>query len=96
MRVEAPNNGLDPGTAGVMERGLRLRVTILVENDSLEGREDLRAEFGLSLLVEPEVGARRIGNLYESFSWQLRDILRRLGLASIRELRGRTDLLVYR
>jgi glutamate synthase domain-containing protein 2 len=27
---------------------------------------------------------------------QLRDLLRRLGLASIRELRGRTDLLVYR
>ncbi len=50
----------------------------------------------LSLLVDPELAARRIGNMYQSFAWQLRDILRRLGLKSIRELRGRTDLLVYR
>jgi glutamate synthase domain-containing protein 2 len=33
--------------------------------------------------------------MYGSFAWQLRDILRRLGLKNIRELRGRTDLLVY-
>ena len=50
----------------------------------------------LSLLIDPEVGAQQIGNMYESFAWQLRDILRRLGLRDIRELRGRTDLLVYR
>lgn len=49
----------------------------------------------LSLLVEPEWGAQRIANVYGSFQFQLRDILRRLGLASIRELRGRTDLLRY-
>jgi len=49
----------------------------------------------LSLLVDPEVAAQRIGNMYTSFAWQLRDILRRLGLKNIRELRGRTDLLVY-
>ena len=49
----------------------------------------------LSLLVDPETGAERIGNMYESFAWQLRDILRRLGLKNIRGLRGRTDLLVY-
>ena len=49
----------------------------------------------LSLLVDPENGAQRIGNLYRSFAWQLGDILRRLGLRNIRELRGRTDLLVY-
>ena len=49
----------------------------------------------LSLLVDPETGAERIGKVYESFAWQLRDILRRLGLKDIRELRGRTDLLVY-
>jgi len=49
----------------------------------------------LSLLVDPETGAERIGKMYESFAWQLRDILRRLGLKDIRELRGRTDLLVY-
>jgi glutamate synthase domain-containing protein 2 len=50
----------------------------------------------LSLLVDPENGAKRIGKMYESFAWQLRDILRRLGLSDIRELRGRTDLLIYR
>jgi len=50
----------------------------------------------LSLLVDPETGAERIGKMYESYAWQLRDILRRLGLSDIRELRGRTDLLVYR
>ncbi len=49
----------------------------------------------LSLLVDPEDGAERIGKMYESFAWQLRSILRRLGLKDIRELRGRTDLLVY-
>lgn len=50
----------------------------------------------LSLLVDSETGAGQIGKMYESFAWQLRDILRRLGLSDIRELRGRTDLLVYR
>lgn len=49
----------------------------------------------LSLLVEPPWGAERIGNVYGSFQWQLRGILRRLGLASIRELRGRADMLRY-
>jgi glutamate synthase domain-containing protein 2 len=46
-------------------------------------------------LVDPDWGAGRIGNLYASFAYQLREILRRLGLRSIRELRGRTDLLRY-
>jgi glutamate synthase domain-containing protein 2 len=50
----------------------------------------------LSELVEPEWGAQRVSNLYRSYAEQLSDLLRRLGLASIRELRGRTDLLVYR
>jgi glutamate synthase domain-containing protein 2 len=50
----------------------------------------------LSLLVDPDFAAQRIGNLYKSFAWQLRDILRSLGLKNIRDLRGRTDLLVYR
>jgi glutamate synthase domain-containing protein 2 len=50
----------------------------------------------LSQLVEPDWGAERVGRLYESFQWQLSEILRRLGLRSIRELRGRTDLLIYR
>jgi glutamate synthase domain-containing protein 2 len=50
----------------------------------------------LSLLVEPEWGARRISNYYWALKAQLEDILRRLGLTSIRELRGRTDLLRYK
>jgi glutamate synthase domain-containing protein 2 len=49
----------------------------------------------LSLLLDAETGAERIEKMYESYAWQLRDILRRLGLKDIRELRGRTDLLVY-
>ena len=49
----------------------------------------------LSLLIDPEWGAQRIINLYSSWSKQWKQILRELGLCSIRELRGRTDLLVY-
>ncbi len=50
----------------------------------------------LSLLVPPDWGAERLSNLYASFAIQLRQILRRLGLRSVRELRGRTDLLRYK
>jgi len=50
----------------------------------------------LSLLIDPEWGASRIVNLYRSWCKQWKEILARLGLKSIRELRGRTDLLVYR
>jgi glutamate synthase domain-containing protein 2 len=50
----------------------------------------------LSQLVETDWGAERLGNLFQSFRLQLADILRRLGLTSIRELVGRTDLLIYR
>jgi glutamate synthase domain-containing protein 2 len=50
----------------------------------------------LSLLVEPEKAAERISNLYDSYAWQLGDILRRLGLNDVRALRGRVDLLVYK
>ena len=50
----------------------------------------------LSQFIDPDWGAERIGNVYRSFQWQLKEILRRLGLKSIRELRGRPDLLVYR
>ncbi len=49
----------------------------------------------LTLLIEPEWGAQRIINLYNSWSKQWREILGSLGLRSIKELRGRTDLLVY-
>jgi glutamate synthase domain-containing protein 2 len=49
----------------------------------------------LSQLVDPEWGTERLGNLYRSFQSQLVQILRRLGLRDIGELRGRTDLLLY-
>jgi len=50
-----------------------------------------------SKLVEVESAWQRIVNLYTSWSWQLAGILRELapyGVTSIRELRGRTDVLV--
>lgn len=49
----------------------------------------------LSQLVEPDWGAERIGRLYGSFQLRLREILRGLGLLSVRALRGRMDLLRY-
>jgi glutamate synthase domain-containing protein 2 len=50
----------------------------------------------LSQLVETDWGAERLSKLYQSFQLQLRDLLRRLGLERIRDLVGRTDLLIYR
>jgi glutamate synthase domain-containing protein 2 len=50
----------------------------------------------LSLLIDPEWGAERLGRLYEALRLRLGEILRSLGLGSVRELRGRTDLLTYR
>jgi glutamate synthase domain-containing protein 2 len=49
----------------------------------------------LSQLVEPDWGTQRLDNLYSSYRDQLRNILRRLGLSTVRELRGRMDLLKY-
>ncbi|MBI3159620.1 MAG: FMN-binding glutamate synthase family protein [Chloroflexi bacterium] len=49
----------------------------------------------LSQFVQPDWGAERLNNLYTSYATQLKDILRRLGLRSIAELRGRPDLLKY-
>jgi glutamate synthase domain-containing protein 2 len=49
----------------------------------------------LSLLVDPEWGAQRISNLYASMKDQLEQILRKLGLRSLQELRGRMDLMRY-
>jgi len=48
----------------------------------------------LSQFIDPEWGETRIVNLFEAWKKQLRNILARFGLSSIRELRGRTDLLV--
>jgi len=50
----------------------------------------------LSQLVGVDWGAERLSNLYRSFQLQLGDLLRRLGLTAIRDLVGRTDLLIYR
>jgi glutamate synthase domain-containing protein 2 len=49
----------------------------------------------LSQLIPREWAAQRLINLYSSWATQWRTILRNLGLRSIKELRGRTDLLVY-
>jgi glutamate synthase domain-containing protein 2 len=49
----------------------------------------------LSQFIDPTWGSQRIINLYSAIALQLRDILRRLGLRSIHELRGRVDLLKY-
>ncbi len=48
----------------------------------------------LSMLIDPEWGETRIVNLFNAWAKRLRQILSRYGLGSIRELRGRTDLLV--
>lgn len=49
----------------------------------------------LSKLIDVDWGAGRIANLYRGWAIQLRELLSALGLRSIRELRGRTDLLIY-
>ena len=49
----------------------------------------------LSLLVDPSWGAERISNLYGSMKSELENILRKLGLNEVTDLRGRTDLLRY-
>ena len=48
----------------------------------------------LSQLIDPAWGERRIVNLFNAWSKRLRMILAEFGLQSIRELRGRKDLLV--
>ena len=49
----------------------------------------------LSAWVTPEWGEKRLTNLYNGLSEQLKIILSKLGLNNISELRGRTDLLRY-
>jgi glutamate synthase domain-containing protein 2 len=45
--------------------------------------------------IDADVGFQQIVNLYTSWSWQLAGILEILGMHSVSELRGRSDLLVY-
>jgi glutamate synthase domain-containing protein 2 len=49
----------------------------------------------LSRKVDVEWGSQRIINLYSAWRKELVDILRRFGLRSVRELRGRSDLLIH-
>jgi glutamate synthase domain-containing protein 2 len=48
----------------------------------------------LSALVPVEYAARRLTNLYSAWAKELRRILKRLGMRSVRELVGRTDRLL--
>ncbi len=45
--------------------------------------------------IDADVGFRQIVNLYTAWLWQLAGILQILGMRSIVELRGRSDLLLY-
>ena len=46
-------------------------------------------------MMTVEWGTNRISNMYHAWTWQLKEILRRLGMRSIRELVGRTDVLAH-
>jgi glutamate synthase domain-containing protein 2 len=46
-------------------------------------------------MVSVEWGSQRIINLYTAWRKELVQILRRFGLRSVSELRGRTDLLMH-
>ena len=50
---------------------------------------------GLITQMTVEWGTQRIVNLYHAWSVGLKDILKQLGLKSIKELRGRTDFLTH-
>ena len=45
--------------------------------------------------ISVEWGSQRIINLYNAWRKELVNILRKLGLRSVGELRGRTDLLMH-
>ncbi|MCD6474629.1 MAG: alpha-hydroxy-acid oxidizing protein [Anaerolineaceae bacterium] len=49
----------------------------------------------MSKLIDPNISTVRISNMYTSWKIQLANIVKELGLKNIRELRGRTDLLIY-
>jgi glutamate synthase domain-containing protein 2 len=44
-------------------------------------------------MLDSKWGQRRIVNLYTAYAAELRSLLRKLGLKSIRELRGKMNLL---
>lgn len=45
--------------------------------------------------IDTDIAAQQIVNMYTSWLWQLAGLLESLGMRSISELRGRSDLLVY-
>jgi glutamate synthase domain-containing protein 2 len=45
--------------------------------------------------IDADVGSMQIVNMYTAWLWQIAGILNVLGMRSITELRGRSDLLVY-
>jgi glutamate synthase domain-containing protein 2 len=45
--------------------------------------------------IQPEWAAHQLSNLYTALQWQLRDVMRKIGVNSIDQLRGRTDRLRY-
>ncbi len=49
----------------------------------------------LGQLIEARRGAQQIVNMYRAWQDEMRIILARLGMKSVKELRGRTDVLVY-
>lgn len=49
----------------------------------------------LGQLIDAQRGAQQIINMYRAWTDELRLILARLGMLSIRDLRGRTDVLTY-
>ncbi len=50
----------------------------------------------LSRMYDTDWGAQRLINLFHSWSVQLHEILWRFGMKSVKDLVGRTDLLVHR
>jgi glutamate synthase domain-containing protein 2 len=46
-------------------------------------------------MVNLDWGTQRIINLYSAWRKELVDILRKFGIRSVRELRGRSDLLMH-
>ncbi|WP_156916017.1 glutamate synthase-related protein [Desulfatirhabdium butyrativorans] len=50
----------------------------------------------LSTMYSTDYASQRLINLFHSFAVQLQDILWRLGMRSVRELVGRSDVLVHR
>jgi glutamate synthase domain-containing protein 2 len=49
----------------------------------------------LSEMVNVDWGTQRIINLYSAWHKELVDILRKFGMRSVRELRGRSELLIH-